>query len=225
MTKRERKDAGLTPQQAELFAENAAIIDRAADAVWRRFPGLNGLDLDDYRQFAALGLMRACQKFRPARGVPFAGYAWFRAWGTVMSGVRQADEVGRRRRADGLSGPKVSIERHGPHGPSGDGQAGSLRDDLPAEPRACRVESFSDLRRALAGLPLPWRFVIWMAVGLEMPAWQIADVLGLGEERVCQIKDNAFAFLALPGAEPRGRSPGQAQTTRQPRRQGELFPN
>jgi RNA polymerase sigma factor (sigma-70 family) len=65
-----------------------------------RFPGLSR-DLDDIRSDAMLGIARAIAKHNPDTGVPLAAYAYLRARGEVLDGLRARSPVRRAAHARG----------------------------------------------------------------------------------------------------------------------------
>ena len=78
-------------------AARCALIERFAPLAARIARGMNVpigavAGLDDLESAALIGLIDAVDRFEPARGVPFEGYASLRIRGAVLDEVRRVDE-------------------------------------------------------------------------------------------------------------------------------------
>lgn len=62
------------PRRASLTRQIVTVYQPMARRIARRFSG-RGEDLDDLEQVAAVGLVKAADRFDPARGVPFLSFA------------------------------------------------------------------------------------------------------------------------------------------------------
>lgn len=85
---------------ADLVADNIDLAEKVARLVFMRVRDY--FELDELVSLAAIGIAEAAERFDPARGVPFRAFAWYRAQGAVMDGVRDAVQDGlpsRMRRA------------------------------------------------------------------------------------------------------------------------------
>lgn len=179
--------AGASGNGAEtLFHAHREWAEILGRQVWSGLGPQNGLTIDDYLALARAGLWQACRRYRSSRGRPFKAFARQRVRGAVLDGVREADEVGRSRRRDGLRGATLSME--GPsYAPQGRPDEGSFRQVLPslrAPAPEARAEAFDGLAALLAGLDLRARSVAWL-VGIEgLYQWQAAMVLGISQPAV-----------------------------------------
>jgi RNA polymerase sigma factor FliA len=108
-------------------------------------------ELDDLVSFGVEGLMRALERFDPARGCAFSTYAYPRIRGAIWDGVRASCAVhGKQyRRMRGQDGPRVFVQ-----------SVEELAPSLLADEEAPTVDSQCDARRlrgwlgtALARLP------------------------------------------------------------------------
>ena len=80
---------------ARVQADRAAIINdhyylcrRGARKFWR-----SGLDRSDLEQVAAIGLIKACDRYRSATRTPFEAYAWLLIVGELMHYVRDHEHL------------------------------------------------------------------------------------------------------------------------------------
>lgn len=61
---------------------------RAAAVVYRRVRA--HIDYEELVALGNVGLAEAAARFEPGRGVPFAGFAWYRVKGAIIDGLRQS---------------------------------------------------------------------------------------------------------------------------------------
>jgi RNA polymerase sigma factor (sigma-70 family) len=180
----------MNPQQEQLFAEHHELLEKAARCVHSKYGNVNGLTRDDYRQYAAIGLLRAVKEYRPSKGA-FTHFAWKRVKGAILDGIREVDEVGRSRRVDGIKGP-CSLESRG----ADDGERlGLLRERLPARRTADVTAGFEQIEELLSGLQREVRVVVYLSVISELSAWQIGCVLGVSGEYVSMLLDSGMERL------------------------------
>ncbi len=180
----------LAGQRAvRLFRDNLALATWAA----HRF-AWSGLDFDDLRQCALLGLHRAAKKYEPGRGATFGTVA---AW-YMFSAIRKEIAATRSlvRVPEDRAAPKtVSLDEHGGLGtflPSGD-------DDGP-EVEAERAAERERVGAALGTLRERERFVLEHHFGINGAGRahtldEIAPMLGVSRARVWQIERRALARL------------------------------
>jgi len=82
-------------QRVVLFERHRPFADRIADKVyWERKLAVSFRS--DLRQLAYVGLLEALDRFEPAHGTPFQGYAHKRILGSVLSGIPHLSEARRR---------------------------------------------------------------------------------------------------------------------------------
>jgi RNA polymerase sigma factor for flagellar operon FliA len=84
--------AGSVAARERLFALHLPFARRLAG---RRFRAQAASDIEfaDLYQLACTGLLEAIDRFDPARGVPFRGYARRRIGGSMLDGVAQMSEM------------------------------------------------------------------------------------------------------------------------------------
>jgi len=88
----ELRQHGAPAAREALFDLHLAFARRIAR---RQFQDLSGgtIEIADLLQLACAGLLEAIDRFDPARGVPFEGYAARRISGTVLDGIAHGSEV------------------------------------------------------------------------------------------------------------------------------------
>ncbi len=182
----------MTPRQNELFKEHRDLCERVAREIHGRHGTMNGLELDDYRQLALMGLCDSIIKYRPSRG-KFVRYAYKRIRGYVRDEIRKADEVGRSRRAAGQRGPVISLEH--PVLSSDADRMVLLRDLLTSPKHSDRMATFDAIRLILDGLDRDARFVVFLTEVMELPQGQVASVLGIGTVQIGRIRKHALEYL------------------------------
>jgi RNA polymerase sigma factor for flagellar operon FliA len=73
---------------ATLLEQNLDLAEQVARLVFARVRDY--FELDELVSLAAIGIAEAAERYDAARGVPFRAFAWYRARGAVMDGVRDA---------------------------------------------------------------------------------------------------------------------------------------
>ena len=154
-----------------LFRSHEGLARRLAKDYWRGIRAV-GLQPDDIRQMALVGLWAAVRCYDPAHGVPFEPYARCRIRGYIEDGIRTQRKKARL-------GPLAEIPLEGGDGPP---DAAERRD------RVAR------LWLAVAELPKPHRDVVRcrLAGGLLREA---GAAIGVSESRACQLEREAVAVL------------------------------
>jgi RNA polymerase sigma-B factor len=71
-----------------LIEEHTYLCKRGARKFLRA-----GIERSDLEQVAAIGLIKAADRFDPAQGTPFAGYAWTLVLGELMHYVRDSERM------------------------------------------------------------------------------------------------------------------------------------
>ncbi len=77
-----------SPHRQRIIEEHRYLCARAA----RKFVR-NGLDRRDLEQVAAIGLIKAADRYDPANGTPFEAYAWVFVLGELMHYVRDSEKL------------------------------------------------------------------------------------------------------------------------------------
>lgn len=149
------------------------------------------LGAEDLEAAGIVGLIQAVDRFDPARGIPFEGYATLRVRGAVLDEVRRLDDLSRTARArDDGQRAAVSLELLQERGELGD-PTEIAEVDVRAESDGLR----DDVERALAAIPARERSILasYYSDGLTLAA--IGRRLGVSEARVCQLHTRAIAQL------------------------------
>jgi RNA polymerase sigma factor (sigma-70 family) len=185
-----------TADQIALFdsPEAQAVIERIARLCAKKHgQAMNGLDIDDYRQMAAMGLLDACKRFRESVGKPFRNYAFQRVYGFVRDAMRTADEVGRSPRMRGAVGPTVRLD---------DEVCGSdldrflvLKDTLAAKPTPNRTANCEELDRALCNLSLAQRAVAFLTYGVGYTLRDVGHILGIDPAHAGELHESATVAM------------------------------
>jgi len=184
-------DAAARCALIESFAPLAARIARGMNVPVGAVAGV-----DDLESAAVIGLIDAVDRFEPARGVPFEGYASLRIRGAVLDEVRRVDELGRadRRRqreaaAQGETGSyhgTVSLDERGYHGGA---EQDEVAERYEAEDLRMRVRS------AMACLPARQREVLERYYGDSLTLREAGLRMGISEARACQLHGRAIQNL------------------------------
>jgi RNA polymerase sigma factor (sigma-70 family) len=183
----------MTPAQTQLFERHLDLAEKVARRFFTVKGSLNGMVEEDYRQHALMGLAQATATYRESKG-PFENYATNFCKRRIMDGVRECDDVGRSRRADGIVGAVISLEG----GDTNDGRRlTDFRDLLAARSKDDQVENYSRLRLVFRSLKDDrLRSVLYMMDVLEIEAWRVADVFDITEAFVHTLHGLAMARLA-----------------------------
>lgn len=80
--------SGVREERDALITDHLRLCSRAARKFARRT-----VERVDLEQVAAVGLIKAADRFNPERGVPFAAYAWKLILGELMHYVRDDERV------------------------------------------------------------------------------------------------------------------------------------
>lgn len=151
------------------------------------------LGSEDLEAAGIVGLIQAVDRFDPARGIPFEGYAALRVRGAMLDEVRRLDDLSRTARVhardDGHHGA-VSLEFLQERGELGD-PTEIAEVDVRTESDGLR----DDVERALATIPVRERSILasYYNDGLTLAA--IGRRLGVSEARVSQLHTRAIGQL------------------------------
>ena len=187
-------------------ASRCKLIERyapMATAVARRMRVPTGalIGRDDVESAALIGLIDAVDRYDPARGVPFEGYAGLRIRGAVLDELRRVDDHtrGERRRARvdvadtdpeiGSYGLTLSLDlllESGDRDWAADDEATDRYDN---QDLRMRVES------ALKCLPPRQREVLARYYGDSLTLRESAEKMGISEARACQLHGRAIHNL------------------------------
>lgn len=189
------------------------LVYHVAQAVERR----TGTDRDDLVSAGTVGLLQAVERFDPERGYHFSTFALRRIRGAMLDEIRRQAPVSRsaltvRRRMTAardrlecrLGRParaaEVALElgveerRYLAWEADTHRTVAPLPEDMPA-PEPIEVETPAWLVEALTRLPPRERKVISLSYGEELKGSAIAEVLGVTESRVSQIRNSALSRL------------------------------
>ena len=187
-------------------ASRCTLIERyapMATAVARRMRVPTGalLGRDDVESAALIGLIDAVDRYDPARGVPFEGYAGLRIRGAVLDELRRVDDHtrGERRKARvdvadtepeiGAYSLTMSLDlllESGDRDWAADDEA---TDRYESQDLRMRVES------ALKCLPPRQREVLARYYGESLTLRESAQKMGISEARACQLHGRAIHNL------------------------------
>lgn len=78
--------------RAQLIQHYLGNAKRLAAFLYAKRPA-DGVDFDDYLQYARLGLIEAVDRFDPSLGASFATYAGYRIRGAILNGVESCTEL------------------------------------------------------------------------------------------------------------------------------------
>jgi len=177
-----------------IFDEHADLAERVARQVRQQVGLLNGLALEDYRQAALLAMWRATDRWKP-NGAPFGRYAWPPMWSAVMDEIRRTDEVGRWRRADGITGARLSLEGAAPN--AGMHGEATLREMLQAPTPTAQASAYLAAAELLAGLDLAHRAVVWLCEVQGLAQRHAGQVLGISEHAAGRLRREAIEYLRI----------------------------
>jgi len=187
-------------------ASRCALIERyapLATALARRMRIPTGalLGRDDVESAALIGLIDAVDRYDPARGVPFEGYAGLRIRGAVLDELRRVDDRsrGERRRARidvvdaepaiGAYGLTLSLDLLLESGDRDWAADDDSTDRYESQDLRMRVES------ALKCLPPRQREVLARYYGESLTLRESALKMGISEARACQLHGRAIQNL------------------------------
>ena len=187
-------------------ASRCALIERyapLATGLARRMRVPTGalLGRDDVESAALIGLIDAVDRYDPARGVPFEGYAGLRIRGAVLDELRRVDDRsrGERRRARvdvadtepeiGAYGLTLSLDLLLESGDRDWAADDESTDRYENQDLRMRVES------ALKCLPPRQREVLARYYGDSLTLRESAQKMGISEARACQLHGRAIHNL------------------------------
>jgi RNA polymerase sigma factor (sigma-70 family) len=187
----------MTQTREQLYAATEEISEKAARSYAKRHGSLNGMTVEDYHQAARIGIWNKLPQF-DARQSALESWAARTAHNAIRDEVRKCDEVGRSRRADGITGAMLSLEvggEAGARGRHGEGRKTLLR-DLIAAPRSIdRVAAFEALDERLAGLDERQRVVVFLLDAQDLSESEAGAVLDLPDTFIAEIHAEALAIL------------------------------
>jgi RNA polymerase sigma factor (sigma-70 family) len=186
----------LTDKQRDLVENNLKVARTAA------FKGSRGIDEEDARQDAVIGIMDAALKFKPDRKVKFRTYALTRAVGAIKDAQRRAGIIKVGRDANGLNTDDVKRARRvvscdaydsinlpnweGGHGGRGLDFFGACTDPGQVVEDADRSEWHERFYATLNRMQERKRTIIRMRMdGASMK--NIGIAVGISESRICQL--------------------------------------
>lgn len=152
---------------------------RRALTVARRL-GAPSQEWEDLAQEGMTGLLRACRRFDPSRGLQFSTFAYPHVIGAVKDAMRRA---GGRHEVISLEDALPDLM----------GEPLTFADVLPAPD--VDADAGLDLRTALAALPERQRFVLLAMVVGGWKQREVGDALGVTCSRAGQIKAEALKRL------------------------------
>lgn len=188
------------------------LVRRLAGKLWRSLADEAPLDTEDLFSEGCVGLMRAIERFDPARRIRFQTFCPRHIHGAMIDALRRLDWVPRlerTRQKQGLVEPPrmASLDRMRSFGRETEGRrdgealAELLRDDSADDPSK-RAERLDVWRSQLAGLSKSERLVLLLYYGESLTMKQIGRHIGVGENRVSQIHHELLERLGGRAAPP-----------------------
>ncbi|MBK8006490.1 MAG: sigma-70 family RNA polymerase sigma factor [Gemmatimonadetes bacterium] len=207
-----RQHGGLSARD-RLVERHLGLVHHMARAVERR----TGADRDDLISAGTVGLLQAVERFDPERGHQFSTFALRRIRGAMLDEMRRMAPISRRaqttrrrmtaardrlecRLGRPVRAAEVALElgveerRYLAWEADANRTAAPLPADLPA-PEPIEAETPAWLVEALTRLPPRERTVISLSYGEELDGRAIAEVLGVTESRVSQLRHRALSRL------------------------------
>jgi RNA polymerase sigma factor (sigma-70 family) len=196
----------MRPEELGEFDEWREEAERVALRLWQKMGKLpvNGMDLEDFKQAAIIGLWKALQTFNAKRQPSLRAHVQCTVRRRIQDAIRDCDEVGRELRKKGVYGPR-SLEDIVSAGGCDDSGLKVLRELAASTDFDAQVDAYEAMDRLLAGLSLKHRTVMYMLVVAELPQWKVARIVGLAQARVHQLYHEAMKWLrdkcGVPSAE------------------------
>ncbi len=181
------------PSRDDLIRAGLQLARIIAGKYVRRSPMRRAL-ADDIHSAGLEGLVRAVNKFDPARGVPFRAFAEPRIYGAILDFMRTEDHLTRHFRAKaketGVSAwlAPLRIEE------SEELEPCDLAAVDPSE-FAARRETAAKIERAAAELPPRILRALMLRYRDDMTLEAIGEAMGYNESRACQVIGEAHAAL------------------------------
>jgi RNA polymerase sigma factor for flagellar operon FliA len=210
--------AGNVVARDALLQDNLSLVHYVAKQLSRSMSA--DADPDEMVNIGTLGLMSALESFDESRGLAFSTYAVPRIRGAILDELRRQDHVPRsiRRKTRDIAQARESLMRSLGRAPRDGEVAQQLgidvetlwrwRDDSGPSPieflrvtsesadeRLQQEETVAALREAILQLKDQQRTVLSLYYFEELNAREIADVLGISESRVSQIRSKALSQL------------------------------
>ena len=139
------------PTSDELLVEHYPLARTIAARMLKRMPP--GTDLDELVSIAVVGLMDACSRFDPSRGVAFRTFAKHRMHGAILDAMRSEDWIPRSVRDRVKAVERTSETLRNELGR--DATTGEVADRLGVDADAVRAARSTDLRQ-MASLDAPF---------------------------------------------------------------------
>lgn len=205
------------------------LVRTLAERLGERLP--RSVDVDDLVSFGTFGLMRAIERFEPARGLKFATFATQRIRGAIFDELRKIDWVPRHARTAGalfersadrlrneLGREPTRAEAIDALGLTGvdlqrverDGQVGAILSNVPmrmeTEPATAEAEfdaGHDSLRDVLLShFSLRDSLLIRLNFVDGLTLLQAAEMLGICQSRASQIRRSMFKVIRSRYSEP-----------------------
>jgi len=167
----------VTPDQEQLVLDNLTVVYAAVRRlhVYRR-------DVDDARAAGILGLIEAAEKWEPARGDNFGGFAWVYVRREIVAWFRQ--RFGRPPHSHPAALPLTRNIL-----------ATVASADADPSDACTRADTAAALRRIVTSLPPRERFVIEQLFFHDETPTAVAPRLGISTSRIAQVRNEALSRL------------------------------
>jgi RNA polymerase sigma factor for flagellar operon FliA len=170
---------GAASAREALILEHQALVRRVARHCAKSLP--YWLEEDDLVSAGQLGLIEAADKYDPARGIPFAGFAYLLIRGRII-------DANRRRNYDWELHDRLEGSDTG-------GQAELGREPSEIDERIHRQQLRAILDSAIAGLDERERLACATYLDEEGTLRQLGAKLGMTESGACLVRNKARARL------------------------------
>ena len=171
--------------------DNLGLVYKVAHRYMRSALLPVGWEFDDLSSIGTVGLMKACDRFEPSRGLQFSTYAVPMIEGEIRRALRDTGPAGYRRRPES---PPATVSLDAPFGDEEDrGWEDVLPDHNAADPQ--QEGDMADLRTALDMLPDANAAVVRMYFFDGLTETEIAGRVGLSQAQVSRRLHAGMGFL------------------------------
>ncbi len=195
-------------EKQRIILENTALVKKVASKIFFKLPRDSGIEFDELVNTGIIGLIKAIDKFDDKKA-QFSTYAYIKIRGEILDYLRSLHIMPRsmrekikKEKEEGkdipLSNLAIMISMEKALGSSEDSPKlidVMVSDDLSPEEQAIRSQMGDILFKAMEQLNEKERRTLQMFFFEEREPKEIAQVLGISQSRVSQIKSQAVRKL------------------------------